>query len=161
MIEITTSLLFLVSSLYGGVSEASVDGALGIKADTTQKQEYSESIKSIKTDNPITFEQYVREYFSDDPILAEIAKCESTFRQYSSSGEVIKGRVNKSDVGVMQINKYYHLKSAEKLGYDLHTIEGNMAYAKALYDREGTKPWNSSSKCWKKYAKTADSLING
>jgi len=158
MIEITTSLLFLVSSLYGGVSGASVDGALGTKADTTQKQEYSES---IKTDNPITFEQYVREYFSDDPILAEIAKCESTFRQYSSSGEVIKGRVNKSDVGVMQINKYYHLKSAEKLGYDLHTIEGNMAYAKALYEREGTKPWNSSSKCWGKYAKTTVNPING
>ena len=158
MIEITTSLLFLVSSLYGGVSGASIDGALGIKADTTQKQEYSES---IKTDNPITFEQYVREYFSDDPILAEIAKCESTFRQYSSSGEVIKGRVNKSDVGVMQINKYYHLKSAEKLGYDLHTTEGNMAYAKALYEREGTKPWNSSSKCWGKYEKTVSNPVNG
>lgn len=154
MIEITTSLLFLVSSLYGGVSGISADDASQAKFDSIQKQEYA---KSIKIDNPITFEQYVREYFSDDPILAEIAKCESTFRQYSSSGEVIKGRINKSDVGVMQINKYYHLKQAEKLGYDLHTIEGNMAYAKALYDREGTRPWNSSSKCWKKYAKTDSS----
>lgn len=151
MIEITTSLLFLVSSLYGGAASASTDNVSKAKADPIQKQEL---VESVKTDNPITFEQYVREYFSDDPILAEIAKCESTFRQYSSSGEVIKGRVNKSDVGVMQINKYYHLKQAEKLGYDLHTIEGNMAYAKVLYDREGTKPWNSSSKCWKKYAKT-------
>lgn len=154
MIEITTSLLFLVSSLYGGTASASTDNSSQAKADPIQKQEL---VESVKTDNPITFEQYVREYFSDDPILAEIAKCESTFRQYSSSGEVIKGRVNKSDVGVMQINKYYHLKQAEKLGYDLHTIEGNMAYAKALYDREGTKPWNSSSKCWKKYAKTDSS----
>lgn len=151
MIEITTSLLFLVSSLYGGAASASTDNSSQAKADPIQKQEL---VESVKTDNPITFEQYVREYFSDDPILAEIAKCESTFRQYSSSGEVIKGRVNKSDVGVMQINKYYHLKQAEKLGYDLHTIEGNMAYAKVLYNREGTKPWNSSSKCWKKYAKT-------
>src|SRR3989338_11461277 len=158
MIEITTSLLFLVSSLYGGVNGASAEGASAAKVDSTQKQEYAEI---IKTDNPITFEQYVREYFKDDPILAEIAKCESTFRQFSSTGEVIKGRVNKRDVGVMQINKYYHLKSAEKLGYDLHTIEGNMAYAKALYDREGTKPWNSSSKCWGKYAKTAVNPVNG
>lgn len=156
MIEITTSLLFLVSSLYGGV--ASTDSASQFKAESIQKQELAQS---IKTDNPITFEQYVREYFSDDPILAEIAKCESTFRQYSSTGEVIKGIVNKSDVGVMQINKYYHLDRAEKLGYDLHTIEGNMAYAKVLYDREGTKPWNSSSKCWGKYAKTAGSPVNG
>ena len=159
MIEITTSLLFLVSSLYGGVSGASVEAASQAKVDSIQGgQEYAEI---IKTDNPITFEEYVREYFKDDPILAEIAKCESTFRQYSSSGEVIKGRVNQSDVGVMQINKYYHLKQAEKLGYDLHTTEGNMAYAKVLYDREGTKPWNSSSKCWKKYAKTAESPVNG
>lgn len=154
MIEITTSLLFLVSSLYGGAVSASTDNASQAKAEPIQKQEL---VENIKTDNPITFEQYVREYFNDDPILAEIAKCESTFRQYSSSGEVIKGRVNKSDVGVMQINKYYHLKQAEKLGYDLHTIEGNMAYAKVLYNREGTKPWNSSSKCWKKYAKTDSS----
>lgn len=150
MIEITTSLLFLVSSLYGGAISAGADNSSQAKVDSVQKQEYA---NSIKTDNPITFEQYVREYFKDDPILAEIAKCESTFRQYSSTGEVIKGRVNKSDVGVMQINKYYHLKQAEKLGYDLHTTEGNMAYAKWLYDREGTKPWNSSSKCWGKYAK--------
>lgn len=158
MIEITTSLLFLVSSLYGGVSGASVEAASQAKADSIQKQE---SVEIIKNNNPITFEQYVREYFSDDPILAEIAKCESTFRQYSSSGEVIKGRVNKSDVGVMQINKYYHLKQAEKLGYDLHTADGNMAYAKSLYEREGTKPWNASSKCWKKYAKTASNPISG
>lgn len=154
MIEITTSLLFLMSSLYGGASGASTEASSQAKVDLTQEQEYSEN---VKIDNPITFEQYVREYFSENPILAEIAKCESTFRQYSSTGEVIKGKVNKSDVGVMQINKYYHLKQAEKLGYDLHTIEGNMAYAKLLYDKEGTRPWNASSKCWKKYAKTESS----
>lgn len=151
MIEITTSLLFLVSSIYGGAISADADNSSQAKVDTAQKQEY---VEIIKTDNPITFEQYVREYFKDDPILAEIAKCESTFRQYTSTGEVIKGKVNKSDVGVMQINKYYHLKQAEKLGHDLHTSEGNMAYAKFLYDKEGTKPWNASSKCWGKYAKT-------
>lgn len=155
MIEITTSLVFLISSLYGGtasVAEADINSQ--VKADRNQK---IEQVESIKVDNPITLEQYVRGYFTEDPILAEIAKCESTFRQYDSKGEVIKGIVNKSDVGVMQINKYYHLKQAEKLGYDLHTIEGNMAYAKALYEKEGTKPWNASSKCWKKYAKTDSS----
>lgn len=153
MIEITTSLLFLVSSIYGGVASTAADESLLIKAEPIQKQEYS---KVINSENPITLEQYVRKYFKDDPILAEIAKCESTFRQYDSSGAVLIGRVNKSDVGVMQINKYYHLKQAEKLGYDLHTIEGNMAYAKRLYESEGTRPWNSSSKCWGRFAKTSD-----
>lgn len=157
MIEITTSLLFLVSSIYGGAVSTSTDAVQKPEVEFVQKQEFVKNINN----NPITFEQYVREYFKNKPILAEIARCESTFRQYNSSGEVIKGKVNKSDVGVMQINKYYHLDQAEKLGYDLHTIEGNMSYAEWLYAKEGTKPWNSSSKCWGKYAKTTASPANG
>lgn len=149
MIEITTSLLFLASSLYGGQISVSNNAGSQIKVDTFPKQE---SVERIVVDGPITFEQYVREYFKDDPILAEIAMCESTFRQYGSDGSVLTGRVNKSDVGVMQINKYYHLERAEKFGFDLNTVDGNMAYAKKLYESEGTKPWKSSSKCWKKFA---------
>lgn len=93
----------------------------------------------------------VREYFEDTPILAEIAKCESQFRQIGSSGNIIRGKVNKSDIGVMQINTYYHAKQAEKLGLDLNTLLGNMAYGKVLYEKEGTAPWISSSPCWNKY----------
>lgn len=158
MIEITTSLLFLVSSIYGGMGAASADNSNQAVNDPIQNQEF---VDSIKIEIPATLEQQVREYFSDSPILAEIAKCESTFRHYGSNGDVIKGKVNKSDVGVMQINKYYHLERAERLGYDLETVEGNMAYAKWLYEKEGTKPWNSSSKCWKKYAETAGNHISG
>jgi hypothetical protein len=155
MIEITTSVLFLISSLYGGFVSASNDAGPLIKADSIQKQGYEQTVKA---DSPITFEQYVRKYFKDDPILAEIAMCESSFRQYDSDGAVLTGRVNKSDVGVMQINKYYHLERAEKFGFDLDTIEGNMAFAKKLYRSEGTKPWNSSSKCWGKFAKLQNKI---
>lgn len=154
MIEITTSILFLVSSFYGGATSISTDAIYQIKNEPVQKQEYAET---VKTDSSMTFEQYVRDYFKNDPILAEIAMCESTFRQYDSNGNVLTGKVNKNDVGVMQINKYYHQERAKKFGYDLHTTEGNMAFAKKLYDSEGTKPWNSSSKCWKKFAKTDSS----
>ena len=49
----------------------------------------------------------------------------------------------------MQINRYYHEEKANELGYNLEVIEGNMAYAKYLYEKEGSKPWLSSSKCWK------------
>ncbi len=157
MIEITTSLLFLVSSLYGGQVSVSNDAGSQIKVDTFPKQEL---VESIKVDGPITFERYVREYFKDDPILAEIAMCESTFRQYNSDGAVLTGRVNKSDVGVMQINKYYHLERAEKSGFDLNTIVGNMAYAKKLYKSEGTKPWNASSKCWRKFANRENETLD-
>lgn len=155
MMEITTSILFLMSSLYGGSVSVSNDTGHQIKADSIQKQGYEQIVED---NSPATFEQYVREYFKDDPILAEIAMCESTFRQYDSDGAVLTGKVNKSDVGVMQINKYYHLERAEKMGFDLNTIEGNMAFAKKLYKSEGTKPWNSSSRCWGKFAKLENKI---
>ena len=96
-------------------------------------------------------EQYVKQYFKDIPIMIEIARCESTFRQLDSDGEIHRGKVNQSDVGVMQINEYYHLNTAEKKDIDIYTIEGNMAYARYLYEKQGTQPWNSSKACWGKY----------
>ena len=38
--------------------------------------------------------------------------------------------------------------TAKKLGLDIYTTTGNIAYAKHLYEEQGTQPWNSSSKCW-------------
>ena len=52
-------------------------------------------------------------------------------------------------MGVMQINERYHLLTAEKLGYNIHTLEGNVGYAKYLYEKFGSDPWSASSKCWK------------
>lgn len=93
-------------------------------------------------------EMAVREYFKDEPIMIEIARCESTFRQFNADGTVKRGKVNNMDVGVMQINEYYHLETSKKKGYDIYTLEGNMAYARDLYEREGAQPWKSSSPCW-------------
>lgn len=93
--------------------------------------------------------QYVKEYFSDTPILAEVARCESTFRQLSLNGDVLRGNVNANDVGVMQINEKYHSKQAVELGHDIYSLNGNLTYARYLYEKEGLKPWYSSSKCWK------------
>ena len=95
-------------------------------------------------------EEYIRKYFSDKPILAEIARCESQFRQNDKNGEVLRGVVNRSDKGVMQINEFYHIDTSEKLGYDIMTIEGNTSYARALFEKYGVKPWSSSFKCWSK-----------
>ncbi len=80
--------------------------------------------------------------------MADIAKCESHFRQYNKDGEVYRGSINTSDVGVMQINEKYHLKTAEKMGFDIYSLNGNVAYAKYLYQKEGSYPWISSSGCW-------------
>jgi hypothetical protein len=137
MIELTTAIFFLVSSLYGSANVAvaqDVDNSLNTQSKVVTK--------------PITLESYVREYFIETPILAEIAKCESSFRQVGKDGNVLLGEVNKSDLGLLQVNKYYHGEKAEDLGFDLETVDGNLAYAKYLYDKEGTKPWSASKKCW-------------
>lgn len=97
---------------------------------------------------------FVREYFTDAPVLAEIAYCESTYRQLGMNGEVLRGNHNSGDVGVMQINEMYHGQRAKELGLDIYTLEGNVGYAKYLYEREGVRPWKSSSRCWNQSAST-------
>jgi hypothetical protein len=93
-------------------------------------------------------EQYVETYFADTPILIEVARCESHYTQYNADGSVHRGVVNNQDVGIMQINEHYQLATAEKLGLDIYSIQGNLAYAKYLYEKEGTQPWSSSKPCW-------------
>lgn len=100
------------------------------------------------TKTPAYVEQYVRIYFSDIPIMAEISECESRFRQFNIDGDVLRGEKNKRDVGVMQINEDFHLDTALEKELDLYTLEGNLAYARALYEKMGTKPWKHSKKCW-------------
>lgn len=95
-----------------------------------------------------SIEVQVRSYFKDTPILAEIARCESTFRHYDSDGSVLTGVVDARDTGVMQINTGFHQKRAHELGLDLTDFEDNMAYAKYLFEKEGTRPWKASSACW-------------
>lgn len=94
--------------------------------------------------------QRTYEVFADTPVLIDIAKCESTYQQFDEKGNVLRGRVDNQDVGTMQINERYHLEEAEKLGLNIYTVEGNLAFAKILYEKEGTKPWNPSKPCWGK-----------
>ena len=96
-----------------------------------------------------TVEEYVRDYFEETPILTRVAWCESRYRQFTKNGDILRGEVNNKDVGVMQVNEYFHLETAEKLGYNLYSLEGNLSYAQYLYEKEGTVPWESSSKCWR------------
>ena len=81
-------------------------------------------------------EAHVREYFSDIPIMVEVARCESHFTQFTKSGKVLRGKAVPADVGVMQINETYHLDRASKLGYDIHTLDGNLDYARHLYEEQ-------------------------
>jgi len=140
MIEFTTAVALLISSLYGSAN-------IAVAQDVNNSANTQSEAAIVK---PVTLEAYVREYFIETPILAEIARCESTFRQLDKDGKVLRGVVNDSDVGLMQVNEYYHGKKASDLGYDLMTVNGNLDYAKYLYEKEGVAPWSASAKCWKK-----------
>jgi hypothetical protein len=145
MIEITTGVAFLLSSMYGTTGATAV--ATAAKA-TESPSTTPEPTPVVAYQDRKAVEKYLREKYADTPILIDIARCESTFAQFDKDGNVVRGRVNPNDVGVMQINEKYHSQSALSLGYDLHTIEGNVAYAKHLYEEQGAAPWKASSKCW-------------
>lgn len=96
-----------------------------------------------------SIENVIREHFKDTPIMIDIARCESEFRQFDNSGTVLKNPTS-SAKGVFQIMESIHKAPAARLGFDILTLEGNIAYAEYLLENQGTKPWNSSANCWNK-----------
>ena len=99
-------------------------------------------------------ERYVKDYFADIPILAYVAGCESHYRQLNSNGNVLRGKKNTYDIGVMQINELYHAEDATEMGLDIYTLEDNVAFARHLYEKQGAKPWMASSACWAKFSQS-------
>lgn len=144
MIELTTGIAFLMSSLYGGAQvQASTTVDTGTSSTTIAQSHTEANFIDSKA-----VEAYVKNQYADEPLLIEIARCESTFRQFDSTGNIIRGKVNNKDVGVMQINEKYHAEDSAKLGYNIYTTEGNVAFGKYLYQKYGSQPWISSSPCW-------------
>ena len=153
MIELTTGVVFLMSSLYGSGQANAQMQAAAINAVPSAPQSTTAAASSFTSDitttsDPAAMEAYLRTQFADTPILVDIARCESNFQQFDKDGDLVHGHVDSRDIGVMQINVYYQGDTAKKLGFDLTTVDGNVAYAKHLYEEQGTAPWNSSSKCW-------------
>ena len=98
---------------------------------------------------PIEIEQLVRTRFvTSAPAMVGIARCESMFRQYTDSGNVLRGGLGDTMIGVFQFNEGSHAERARALGYDIYTAEGNIGYAEYLYNALGTDPWISSFSCW-------------
>ena len=87
-------------------------------------------------------EAQVRAYFSDIPVMIDIAYCESGFRQFALNGQVLRGGGG-AYIGIFQINENIHSGNAIYLGYDLKTVQGNMGYARHLYNGSGTNPWRN------------------
>lgn len=100
----------------------------------------------------------VRTYFADAPVMSAIASCESEFRQFNVDGSVLHGGYKHTMIGIFQIAPL-HLPEAKAHGFDFNTVAGNIAYAKYLYDRQGTRPWLDSMWCWQKKMNAAAKAV--
>lgn len=140
----------VLSTVTGATSPVTIKDLPKVESSVTESK-LVKQISNKEVESIMSTEKYVREYFKDIPIMIQVARCESTFRQLDDDGSIHRGRVNNADVGVMQINEFYHLDTAEKKDYDIYTVEGNTAYARDLYERQGLRPWSSSKPCWGKY----------
>ena len=126
--------------------------------ESKKREEVDKLIKDTESsvlEQPITTREIVETYFSDVPVMIDVAYCESRFTQFNADGSVHRGVINPADVGVMQINEKYHLDTSIKLGINIHDLEGNLDYARYLYETQGTAPWEYSSHCWNKSREVA------
>lgn len=91
--------------------------------------------------------------FPQDTVMWNIAACESGARQFEDDARTtpLLGRVDSADIGVFQINRRYHGKTAQSLGIDLRTLSGNMDFAEKLYRDDGVGHWSASEYCWREW----------
>ncbi len=96
---------------------------------------------------PTTTQALIEATFGQDaPVMAEIARCESTSRQYDpKTGTALIHPTG--DVGLFGIN-HVHFYELAVLGISPYTLEGNIQSAKFLYDRRRFGDWYPSVKCW-------------
>ena len=154
MLTFTTSLALFLSAVTLNnntilAATTSKDVRL-VKSESAVLSAVPESAPIQKDQGPIVISvgEYVKKYYAENPILAKIAKCESHYRQFDKDGKVLRGEEVYEDVGVMQINETYHATKAKELGYNIYSLDGNLAFGQYLYDMEGTQPWSASRSCW-------------
>ncbi|MBI5456953.1 peptidoglycan-binding protein [Candidatus Kaiserbacteria bacterium] len=145
-------LCFVPVFLYAEADSTGSPQATSTEATTTDASVSESATVPVPVSLPTNdgIEAKVREYFPGIDVMADIARCESRFRQYTDAGNPLHGGYGGAMIGVFQIHETVHAKYAQSLGMDIYTLEGNLAYAKRLYEKEGTNPWISSFSCWGK-----------
>lgn len=100
--------------------------------------------------DPVAANKIARKFLKRAPLaIQEIAACESGSKHYNEkTGFVLQGEITPGDVGFTQINTLVHAEDAIRDGFNPYSIYGNIGFAIKLYIKEGTRPWNSSKKCW-------------
>ncbi|MEK7505094.1 MAG: transglycosylase SLT domain-containing protein [Patescibacteria group bacterium] len=90
-------------------------------------------------------------YETDVDLALAIAQCESHTTHYNDQGKILRGRIDRDDLGVFQINERFHGKKSKELGFDIYDPEGNVAYALWMLKNTGSHPWKASRSCWTKH----------
>ena len=93
----------------------------------TEVQEQKLYLYERSLEEELTYKQFAT--------LRKVAECESNWEQdaYNQKTE---------DRGLFQLNRVHWAKAQEE------TWQGNIDYALELYLKQGTKPWESSKRCW-------------
>jgi hypothetical protein len=143
------SMLLLVGVWLADVADVQAAGtstmavATSTLATTTAVTAASTTATTTVIQDRAAVEKRVREYFADTPVMIDIARCESNFRQFTDSGKPFRGGAGGEMLGVFQFYEKYHVAPAAALGFDLDTLEGNIGYAKRVYEGQGTTPWSA------------------
>ena len=117
---------------------------------TTEPPEVTYTVRQAPITATTTVRERVEKEFADAPIMIRIAECEGQMRQFNEDGSLRRGQINPHDIGVFQINEIYHAAFATTVSMNIYTLEGNIAYARYLYESQGVAPWSWSSECWDK-----------
>ena len=134
--------LVFFTVIIGILISAAVDATFSISAPTVEAKEITK---------PIVIEKIVK--VKDDtipPILKKIASCESGGNHTDKKGKVIRGKVNRNDIGKWQLNETIWGKVAKQKGFDIYTEKGNEQMAMYLFENYSTFPWVHSKACWLK-----------
>lgn len=80
-------------------------------------------------------EELVIRTFPDDHRMLPVAECESNLRQFNTDGSVLMGGGGGNYIGIFQIGIQW-VDLASSMEMDVYTIEGNVAFARWLYNSE-------------------------
>lgn len=85
------------------------------------------------------------EYGLNENLVRRIIQCESGFVKDAIGTKAVVGK----DIGLFQLNTYYHKNTMLSRGMDIYDPKDNLEYGFMLLNKEGVKPWEASSKCWR------------
>lgn len=90
-------------------------------------------------------DKYALEYHVNPQVARAIISCESGGNPEAIGTMAVVGR----DIGVFQINDYFHEKRTQELELNIYNVDDNLRYGMILLFEQGVTPWRASASCWK------------